>query len=162
MIRRQFTIASCLLIMVVMFSGVQAKADAVFFRFTGGPWSVSYHSGWHRYWGGPTVGFYYAPAPCYVVAGYPDPYYYEGPSFWYANPSFGLNLTIGGRGRGPVFDRVVTHDRSVRDVTRDTSGRIFSGHESGGHSFGGHESGGHSFGGHESGGHGFGGGHDRR
>src|SRR5579871_4038666 len=85
-----------LMLVIFMFAGTQAKADRVVFRFNGGLWSHGYHSGWHRFWGGPTIGFYYAPTPVYVVPGYDEPSYYDGPDFWYSNPSFGLSLNFGG------------------------------------------------------------------
>jgi len=87
-------------------AGVKADA-AVRFHYVGGRWSHSYHRGWHRYWGGPSIGFYYAPAPVYVVPGYADPYYYDGPDFWYSRPEFGLSLNFGGGD-----DYYVRHHRS--------------------------------------------------
>ena len=103
------------LLLTSVFSGSQAKADSIRFIYNGGHWSHSRHSGWHRYWGGPSIGFYYAPEPVYIVRGYDDPYYYEGPDYWYSNPSFGLSLDIGGggyrRGYGDDYDRYHRGDR---------------------------------------------------
>src|ERR1044071_6427998 len=73
-----------------------AQRGRVEFRYRGGSWSHHLHAGWHRYWGGPSIGFYYAQTPVYVVRGYEDPYYYEGPDYWYSNPSFGLSFSLGG------------------------------------------------------------------
>jgi len=95
-IRRGVTALASLLAMATLFIGTQADARPVQFRSIGGRWSHSYHSGWHRYWGGPSIGFYYAPSPVYVVPGYSSPSYYTGPDFWYSNPSFGLSLNLGG------------------------------------------------------------------
>jgi hypothetical protein len=104
MLRRYVTVVGCALLLTFMVIGTQAHSQAVQFVFNGGRWSHGYHAGWHRYWGGPSIGFYYAPAPVYVVPGYAAPSYYAGPSFWYSNPSFGLSLNFGGgghwRGRG--------------------------------------------------------------
>jgi hypothetical protein len=108
------------MLVMLIFAGAQANADRVVFRFTGGEWSHSRHAGWHRYWGGPSIGFYYAPTPVYIVSGYDAPSYYSGPDFWYSNPSFGLSLNFGGGGydRGGYSDdrysgrdRYYTHDR---------------------------------------------------
>lgn len=84
-------------------AALPVAADSVHFRYNGGHWSRQRHSGWHRYWGGPTIGFYYAPSPVYVVSGYPDPYYYRDSEFWYSDPSFGLRLNYddGGYYRRP-------------------------------------------------------------
>jgi hypothetical protein len=98
MLRRYFVALSCALLLIFLGMGTKANAQPVHFRYTGGPWSHHYHAGWHRYWGGPSIGFYYAPAPVYLVSGYSAPYYYSGPSFWYSNPSFGLSLNFGGGG----------------------------------------------------------------
>ncbi|MCW3053156.1 MAG: hypothetical protein JWN14_2326 [Chthonomonadales bacterium] len=97
-IRRGITALASLLALGTLFVGTQADARQVQFRSVGGRWSHSYHSGWHRYWGGPSIGFYYAPSPVYVVPGYSSASYYSGPDFWYSNPSFGLNLNLGGNG----------------------------------------------------------------
>jgi hypothetical protein len=51
-------------------------------QFNGGRWSRGYHRGWHRFYGGPSIGFYYAPSPVYVDPTYPFaqyPNYYTGP-----------------------------------------------------------------------------------
>ncbi len=93
--RRPLTLLGGLLALTLMLAGTQANAQPVHFRYVGGRWSHGYHAGWHRYWGGPSIGFYFAPAPVYVVPGYAAPSYYVGPTFW-ANPSFGLNINIGG------------------------------------------------------------------
>src|SRR5436190_1716344 len=100
MVRRQLTLIGLggLLLLTMLFAGTQANADVVRFRYNGGRWSHSRHAGWHRYWGGPSIGFYYSSEPVYVVRGYEDPYYYDGPDFWYSEPSFGLSLSIGGGG----------------------------------------------------------------
>lgn len=100
-----------------LFAPTQANADRVVFRSNGGRWSRSYHSGWHRYWGGPSMGYYYAPAPVYVVPGYSRASYYSGPDFWYSNPSFGLNINVGG-GR-TYYNRPHYYNRPVR-VYRNT------------------------------------------
>ena len=96
--RGRLAMAGGLMLATLMCAGTQANADRVVFRFNGGPWSHSRHSGWHRYWGGPSIGFYYAPEPVYVVPGYDEPSYYSGPDFWYSDPSFGLSLNFGGGG----------------------------------------------------------------
>src|SRR5579862_3638913 len=113
---------------------VSAQAAPVRFVYHGGAWSDHFHSGWHRYWGGPSIGFYYAPEPVYLVAGYDDPYYYTGPDFWYSNPSFGLNINLGGGGGGGWYD-------SGHHWHSNGGGHGFSGGHrySGGHSYsGGH------------------------
>jgi hypothetical protein len=81
-----------------LFGGTKAHASTVQFVYNGGSYSLGFHSGWNRYWGGPSIGFYYAPAPVYLVDGYSAPTYYTGSSFWYSNPSFGLSLSLGGGG----------------------------------------------------------------
>ncbi len=96
--RGRIALVGGLALATLMFAGTQADARPVEFRFTGGAWSHGYHAGWHRYWGGPTIGFYFAPEPVYVVAGYEAPSYYVGPDYWYSNPSFGLSINIGGGG----------------------------------------------------------------
>jgi len=95
---RRLTLIGCALALVLVFATTQADAQRAHFRYVGGRWAHSYRAGWHRYWGGPTIGFYYAPAPVYIVPGYAAPSYYVGPRFWYANPSFGLSLNFGGGG----------------------------------------------------------------
>src|ERR1043166_245523 len=64
--------------LICLFGGAptvaNAKRASIRFVYRGGSWSPHRHSGWHRYWGGPSIGFYYAPAPVYVVPGYDDPY----------------------------------------------------------------------------------------
>jgi len=102
MIRKTLLAISAVMCLSLI-AGVKADA-AVRFHYVGGRWSHSYHRGWHRYWGGPSIGFYYAPAPVYVVPGYTDPYYYDGPDYWYSDPSFGLSLNFGGG-----------HDRDYRE-----------------------------------------------
>jgi hypothetical protein len=92
MLRRYFTALVCAFILTFLVMGTQSQAQRVTFRYTGGRWSHTRHTGWHRYWGGPTVGYYYAPYPVYVVRGYESPTYYSGPTFWYSNPSFGLRI----------------------------------------------------------------------
>lgn len=84
------------LALAALFACTTANAQPVHFRNNGRPWSHHWHSGWHRYWGGPTIGFYYAPSPVFIVSGYSDPYYYTGPDFWYSDPSFGLSINLGG------------------------------------------------------------------
>lgn len=96
--RGHLMLAGGLMLVMLMFAGTQANADRVVFRFTGGEWSHSRHGGWHRYWGGPSIGFYYASEPVYIVSGYDAPSYYTGPDFWYSDPSFGLSLNFGGGG----------------------------------------------------------------
>jgi hypothetical protein len=103
MVRRHIAgLGSIFLVMLVMivFAGTQANAGSVHFRYTGGRWSHSRHVGWHHYWGGPTIGFYWAPTPVYIVPGYTSVRYYSGPDYWYSNPSFGLSINIGGGGPG--------------------------------------------------------------
>jgi len=113
MVRRHITLLGLggALLLTSLFAGTQAKADSVHFRYNGGRWSHSRHAGWHRYWGGPSIGFYYAPEPVYIVRGYDDPYYYRDSDYWYSNPSFGLSLNFGGGGyrRGWDRDRVYYH-----------------------------------------------------
>jgi hypothetical protein len=80
-----------------LFVTIDAKAQNVTFRSNGGRWSRTYRAGWHRYWGGPAVGYYYAPLPVYVVPGYSRASYYSGPQYWHSNPSFGLGSSVGRR-----------------------------------------------------------------
>ncbi|HLJ53735.1 MAG TPA: hypothetical protein VKT77_01785 [Chthonomonadaceae bacterium] len=101
MVRRNITLLASALLLGLVISSTPANADPVHFRFRGGSWSHSRHAGWHRYWGGPSIGFYYAPSPVYVVPGYDDPYYYSGPDYWTSDPSFGINLNLGG-GHGHI------------------------------------------------------------
>ena len=96
-LRRRLTLVGGLLALMLLFATTQAGAQARF-RYVGGRWSHSGHAGWNRYWGGPSIGFYFAPAPVYLVAGYSAPSYYVGPTFWYSNPSFGLSVNVGGGG----------------------------------------------------------------
>ncbi len=118
MLRKQLTAVFCMLVVMFLFGGTRADASVVFV-FNGGHWSHSHrhHPHWHRYWGGPSIGFYWAAAPVYVVAGYSRPSYYTGTTFWTSNPSFGININIGGGG----------------------------GHGRGGHGGGGHGGGGHPY-----------------
>lgn len=97
-LRRSLPLAGGLAVMMLLLAGTQADAKQVQFRYNGGRWSHTRHAGWHRYWGGPSIGFYYAPTPVYVVPGYAAPSYYDGPDFWTSNPSFGINLNFGGGG----------------------------------------------------------------
>ena len=99
MVRRSIALLGSAMLLTFLFAGSQAKA-AVHFRYNGGRWSHQRHVGWHRYWGGPSIGFYWAPTPVYIVSGYPSARYYSGPDYWYSNPSFGLNIDIGG---GPRY-----------------------------------------------------------
>jgi hypothetical protein len=81
MIRRHITLLGSAFVLALLFAGTQANAGSVHFRFVGGRWSHSRHSGWHRFWGGPTIGFYWAPRPVYIVPGYTTARYYSGPDF---------------------------------------------------------------------------------
>jgi len=92
MIRRQLTLLASAFLLSLVFAGTQAKADPVHFRYNGGRWSRTRHVGWHRYWGGPSIGYYWAASPVYIVRGYDDYTYYSGPDYWYSNPSFGLKV----------------------------------------------------------------------
>ena len=121
--------------LICLFGGPSTIASAqrgrVQFVYRGGNWSHNRHAGWHRYWGGPSIGFYYAPQPVYVVRGYDEPYYYEGPDYWYSDPAFGFSLSVGNGGwydRDHRFhrysNRSFEHDRrfehrSYRDRDRD-------------------------------------------
>ena len=96
--RRHVALVCALALLTIVMAGTRADAAPIVFRYSGGVWSHGFHAGWHHYWGGPSIGFYYAPAPAYVVAGYEAPSYYAGPDFWYSNPSFGLSVNIGGGG----------------------------------------------------------------
>jgi hypothetical protein len=109
--RGHLALVGGLTLVTIMVAGTQANARPVEFCFTGGAWSRGFHAGWHHYWGGPSIGFYYAPEPAYIVSGYAAPSYYSGPDFWYSNPSFGLSLNFGGGGyyRGGYYP-----DRGVR------------------------------------------------
>lgn len=98
MVRRISTLLGGALLATLLCSSSTPASAAVHFRYVGGRWSHYRHSGWHRYWGGPSIGFYYSPAPVYVVPGYDDYSYYSGPDYWYSNPSFGLSLNLGGGG----------------------------------------------------------------
>ena len=93
--------AAALLGLTTLFASAHANAQSVRFRYTGGRWRHAPHRGWHRYWGGPSVGFYYAPSPVYVVPGYSSATYYSGPGYWYSDPAYGYRT-------GPVHYR---HDR---------------------------------------------------
>ena len=97
--------------LTLLIAGTQAKADVVHFRYIGGRWSHSRHPGWHRYWGGPSIGYYWAPAPVYIVRGYEAPRYYTGSDFWYSNPSFGLRVN-GGNSHRRIWHR--DRDRDYR------------------------------------------------
>jgi hypothetical protein len=112
---------------MLVFAGARASAEPVRFRFVGGPWSHSRHAGWHRFWGGPSIGFYFAPAPVYIVEGYPDESCYTGPDFWYSNPSFGLSLNFGDDGYRYRDDRGDFDGRAYRD--RDHRGEWHGGVE---------------------------------
>jgi hypothetical protein len=98
MFRNILLTAGCALVLLLAIGSTQAGAQRVHFRSNGGTWSHTGRAGYHRYWGGPSIGFYYAPSPVYIVAGYSNPSYYTGTSFWYSNPSFGLNTNVGGNG----------------------------------------------------------------
>jgi hypothetical protein len=63
-------------------------------QFNGGRWSRHFHPGWNRYYGGPSIGFYYAPSPVYVDPTYP---YAQYPNY-YAGPVAGISLGFGGGG----------------------------------------------------------------
>lgn len=116
MLRNHITLLGCALALGLTAIGTQAKADRVHFRFTGGSWGRSVHRGWHRYWGGPEIGFYYAPRPVYIVDGYDDPEYYNDSEFWYSNPSFGFSIELGG---GDRYDSGRGHYDYSRDRGRD-------------------------------------------
>ena len=156
MIRRNITMISCALILTSLFAGAKAHADVVHFRYNGGSFSRSFHSGWNRYWGGPSIGFYYAEAPVYIVDGYSAPSYYTDSSFWYSNPSFGLSINLGGGGYyGGGYGGGGHYYRGGDHFSGGGSHFSGGGHGGGG---GGHFSGG---GGHGGGGHSGGGGHRR-
>jgi len=124
MVRRQITVLACTLLLTLVFAAGQANADRVHFRNNGGRWSRSRHAGWHRYWGGPTNGYYWAPAPVYVVPGYREARYYSGPDFWYSNPSFGLSINIGGGSSRRVWHDERDNRRVIyRERDRDDWGR---------------------------------------
>lgn len=97
-LRRSLTLVSGMSALILLFAKTQANAAPAYFRYVGGRWSHTRHSGWNCYWGGPSIGFYYAPTPVYVVPGYAAPSYYVGPDFWTSNPSFGISLNFGGGG----------------------------------------------------------------
>lgn len=155
--RKVQTILGAAVLFALVMVGVRANAQGVQFEFRGGSWSHHFHHGWHRYWGGPSIGFYYAPAPVYVVPGYDDPYDYTGPDYWYSNPAFGLSLNFGGGGGGYYGGRGVGHYHRGGSGGYQGHGG-FQGYQGG--SFGGH-GGGRAFaghgGGHASGGRGGGG-----
>lgn len=106
---RRLVLVGSLLILTLLFTGARANARPVHFHYNGGRWSHTRHAGWHRYWGGPSIGFYWAPAPVYVVSGYSSPSYYTGTRFWYSNPSFGLSINLGGGGGHYYYGRRVVH-----------------------------------------------------
>ncbi len=124
-------------------TSIPADAQRVHFRYNGGSWSHARHAGWNRYWGGPSIGYYFAPYPVYVVSGYPAPTYYTGSSFWYANPTFGLSVNLGGGYSGG--------GRYYRNGGNYSGGRSSGSMRSSGHGGGGRSSGGGHAGG---GGHG--------
>ncbi|HLJ53597.1 MAG TPA: hypothetical protein VKT77_01085 [Chthonomonadaceae bacterium] len=97
MIGRNTTLLGGALLLTFLCAGTQANA-AVHFRFIGGTWGHARHAGWHRWWGGPSIGFYWAPEPVYIVDGYDSPSYYYDSDFWYSRPEFGLSIDIGGDG----------------------------------------------------------------
>lgn len=103
------------LLLTLAFAGAQAKADRVQFRSNGGRWSHTRHAGWHRYWGGPSVGYYYAASPVYVVSGYREQRYYSGSEFWYSNPSFGLRVNNGGGDNRRIIHRTRDNQRTWED-----------------------------------------------
>src|SRR5579859_4755332 len=103
MLRRLICTAGAAVAMFWLTAGSGAKAQRFSFSYVGGPWSIQYHSGWHRWWGGPAVGYYYAPTPVYVVPNYPGPVYYRSPGYWYSGPGNGLNVYVGGGHRRHVI-----------------------------------------------------------
>jgi hypothetical protein len=135
-------------LMLTLLGAVPANAQrAGHWRYNGGVYSRRFHSGWNRYWGGPGIGFYWAPTAVYVAPpayydydyGYGPGYYdygpYYGPAFY--GPAFGLDFNFGGWGGGRYYG----------------GGHYGGGHFSGGHrgGGGGHVGGG---GGHRGGNHG--------
>ena len=127
MVRRYITLLGSALLLTLLFAGSQANADPIRFRYNGGRWSHSRHAGWHRYWGGPATGYYWAEAPVYIVPGYESARYYSGPDYWYSNPSF--VYTYGSNGaryhrrwnnrRDHVYSRNRNHHQNrVRDHDR--------------------------------------------
>lgn len=155
----RYALMSSTLMLLLIGVGMEVGAQPVQFRYMGGRWSHARHVGWHRYWGGPTIGFYYAPSPVYVVPGYLDSYYYSGPDFWYSDPSFGLNLNLGGGYYGSGYYGGGYHNgHGYRGGNHgEWHGRNQGGSYSGHGSYGGHNG---SFGGHgSSNGHGYYGGH---
>ena len=95
MVRRSLAWAVVAALLGVLFSAIPANASHRY-CYNGGPWSHRYHTGWHRYYGGPPVGYYYAPRPVYVVEGYSDPCYYRDRYAWDERPSFGVYVNLGG------------------------------------------------------------------
>jgi len=99
MIRRSLTWAMVAVLFVVLFAGSRAEASGRY-CYTGGRWSHRYHTDWHRYYGGPSIGVYYAPRPAYVVRAYSEPDYCRDRSYAYYRddrPRFGLTISFGGR-----------------------------------------------------------------
>jgi len=115
MIRRSLTWAIVAVLFSVVFAGSRAQASGRY-CYTGGRWSHHYHAGWHRYYGGPAIGVYYAPRPCYVVRSYPA--YYRDRYPWDERPAFGLYVSIGGGHRHYAHYRLSHyrhHDYGYRD-----------------------------------------------
>ena len=142
MVRRQLTLLGLggMLLLTMLFAGTQANADVVQFRYNGGSWSHSRRAGWHRYWGGPSIGFYYSSAPVYVVRGYEHPRYYSyysGPDYWYSEPRFGLSINIGGGGhyRDSGYRDHYYTSRDRYYIDRDRSYRTYP--RSGGYTYSG-------------------------
>ena len=98
MIRRSLTWAVMAVMFGVLFAGSRADASGRY-CYTGGQWSRRSHAGWHRYYGGQPVGYYYAPRPVYVVRRYAEPDHCRDRSYAYYRsdrPSFGLTIRFGG------------------------------------------------------------------
>ena len=165
-VRRSLALVGGFSALMLLLAGTQAGAKQAHFGYVGGRWSYARHVGWHRYWGGSSIGFYYAPTPVYVVPGYADSSYYTGPDFWTSNPSFGISLNFGGGGyydggyypgryySGRDYHHGYYGSRPYGNYHGDAARYHVSPSYNGGHIYGGQT--GHTYGGY-SGGHTYGG-----
>jgi hypothetical protein len=120
MVRRSLTWAVVAILFGTLFAGTRAEASRRY-CYNGGRWSHRYHAGYHRYYGGPSVGFYYASAPVYVVRDYPDSYRCRDRYYRDDRPSFSLSINLGG-GRGGHYARYRPSSYRCRDYGRRDSG----------------------------------------
>ncbi len=84
MLRRGLALAAGIGLMLSLLGAPPASAQrAGHWRYNGGIYSRSFHSGWNRYWGGPGIGFYWAPSAVYYAPPYyGGDYYGYGPDYY--------------------------------------------------------------------------------